>query len=159
DLHRLVTRLVFLDLVTPAVGVEVVRRPVRRELLRRHATATTVDEVLRRFTEAGLLRRMKGTEPNDDRFEVAHEALTRNWDLLTGWLQEKRNASDKERQLDATATLALKSGWEDGYLLSGAALEEAKPYAAASSAVAELVQVSQAKQDRWRRLRRLALSG
>src|SRR5262249_21238429 len=48
ELDQQVARLIFHDLVQPAVGVEFVRRRVRREALRRLATTATVDLVLRR---------------------------------------------------------------------------------------------------------------
>ena len=148
DIDRDVTRLVFLDLVRPTAGVEVVRRRVRREVLRRHAAANTVDGVLRRWEAAGLLRETKGTEPADDRFEVAHEALTRNWPLLAGWLEEKRRTAERELQLASAAKLWADSGRKDGFLLQGAALEEAAGYATASPEVAELVRESRAEQER-----------
>ncbi len=148
DIDRDVTRLVFLDLVRPTAGVEVVRRRVRREVLRRHAAANTVDGVLRRWEAAGLLRETKGTEPADDRFEVAHEALTRNWPLLAGWLEEKRRTAERELQLVSAAKLWADSGRKDGFLLQGAALEEAAGYATASPEVAELVRESRAEQER-----------
>ncbi len=148
DIDRDVTRLVFLDLVRPTAGVEVVRRRVRREVLRRHAAANTVDGVLRRWEAAGLLRETKGTEPADDRFEVAHEALTRNWPLLAGWLEEKRRTAERELQLASAAKLWADSGRKDGFLLQGAALEEAAAFATAAPEVAELVRESRAEQER-----------
>ncbi len=147
EIDRQVSRLIFLDLVRPTAGVEVVRRRVRREALRRHAAANTVDEVLRRWVAAGLLRETKGPEPIDDRFEVAHEALTRNWPLLAGWLEEKRRTAEREVQLVGTAKLAAESGWEPGYLLTGSALDEATLYANASPQLGELVRRSRKKQD------------
>jgi hypothetical protein len=153
DTDKRAARLLFLDLLRPTVGVEVVRKRMRRESLRRHAAVGRVDEVLRRFTDAGLLRMTKGADTEDDRFEVGHEALIRNWPRLSDWLQEKQRTSEKELRVAATAKLWADAGRCDGYLLTGPALDEAAAYAGASPEVADLVAASRAKQARDARRR------
>jgi hypothetical protein len=152
ELDRQVARLIFLELVQPSVGVEFVRRRVRRESLRSLASSVTVDLVLERFTTAGLIRRTPGVDADDDRFEVAHEALIRNWPLLDGWLQRKREQSAKEIQLVAAARLWRESGRQNGYLLTGTALGDAQPYSERSPEIDDFVKASQANQLFWRRL-------
>jgi hypothetical protein len=159
DLDRQVARLVFLELVRPAVGVEVVRRRVRREALRQLAAAGTVDAVLERLVAAGLLRRTPGADADDDRFEVAHEALTRNWPLLAGWLDEARRESATRLQLESTARLWLESGRQRGYLLSGAALADAMRYRNSGPEVRELIDASEAAQRHWYRMAIYAVVG
>jgi hypothetical protein len=159
DLGRQVARLVFLELVQPSVGVEFVRRRVRRESLRRLAASVTVDLVLARFTAAGLVRMTPGVDEDDDRFEVAHEALLRNWPMLADWLEGKRKQSEKELQLAAAARLWRESGRQEGYLLTGAALVDAQAYAERSPEIAELVAASRASQAFRQRVYRGAMTG
>ncbi len=159
ELDRQVARLIFLELVQPTVGVEFVRRRVRRESVRRLASSVTVDLVLDRFTADGLIRKTRGVDPDDDRFEVAHEALIRNWPLLADWLEGKRKQSEKELQLVAAARLWRESGRKDGYLLAGAALADAQAYAERSPEIAELVRTSQFYQLFWQRVFRGAMTG
>jgi WD40 repeat protein len=146
---------VLLELVQPRAGTEAefIRRRVRREALTRLLAADRVNRVLDRLERAGLVRRTPGVEADDDRFEVTHEALIRNWPLLAGWLADKRRRSEKEIQLEALAKAWRESGRVAGYLISGEALEEAKRYAGASPEIAELVRVSQERQDHWHRVR------
>ncbi|HKB37973.1 MAG TPA: ATP-binding protein [Gemmataceae bacterium] len=152
--------LVLPALIKPVAGTEAefVRQRVRRETLLRLLDPVRVNRVLKAFEHAGLVRRTPGADADDDRFEVTHEALIRNWKLLAEWMDEKRQRSEKELQLDATARLWRESGRADGYLLTGPALEDAKRYAA-SPEVAELVRESQKKQDRQRRVFQFALIG
>lgn len=148
DLDREVTRGVFLDLVQPRAGPEVVRRRARREDLRRHADSARVDAVLAAWVTAGLLREVRaGAEPGpheDDLFEVAYEALTRNWRRLADWLAEQRQAEAQVIALAGAAELWRKSGRATGYLLTGTALADARPYAGRSALVAELVRAGEA---------------
>jgi hypothetical protein len=128
DLDQRVARLIFHELVQPAVGVEFVRRRVRRESLRRLAASATVDLVLARFTAAGLVRMVPGQDADDDRFEVAHEALIRNWPLLSERLETDRDRLQQRLRLRAAAELCRDNGWDPGGLLSGPLLEEAQRY-------------------------------
>jgi DNA/RNA endonuclease G (NUC1)/energy-coupling factor transporter ATP-binding protein EcfA2 len=139
---------IFVALVQPTVGAEFVRRRVRRETLRRLEAPDRVDRILDRFVEAGLIRKTPGVEPDDDRFEVVHEALIRNWPRLGQWLARKRDRSEKELQLVSTAKLWRESGRSPGYLLTDSALVEARQYARASPELAELVAASEARERR-----------
>lgn len=128
ELDRQVARLIFEDLVEPAVGIELVRRRVGRELLRRHASAGVVDTVLERFENVGLLRRTPGSSREEDRFEVAHEALIRNWPLLSSWLAEARERRQERLRFRALAELSRSSGWDPGTLLGGEVLKRSEAY-------------------------------
>jgi DNA/RNA endonuclease G (NUC1) len=139
---------IFVALVQPNVGAEFVRRRVRRETLRQIEASDRVDRTLDRFVNAGLIRKTPGLEPDDDRFEVVHEALIRNWPRLGEWLAKKRNQSEKELQLISTARLWRESGRSPGYLLTDTALDEARRHANASPELAELVAASEAREHR-----------
>jgi hypothetical protein len=142
-LDREVTRLIFRELVQPAVGVEFVRRRVRRESLRRLASSSTVDLVLARFLAAGLVRQTPGQDTDDDRIEVAHEALIRNWPLLSGWLEHDRDRLQQRLRLRAAAELSRDTGWDPGGLLSGPLLEEAQRHTDLDATEQEFVRRSQ----------------
>lgn len=73
--------------------LEITRSRVsRREIYNLGVPAATVDEVLDRFVSAELLRKSPGKERTDDLFEVAHEALVRNWNKLSDWLNAVKHS-------------------------------------------------------------------
>lgn len=149
---RPVIERMFGELVQPMVGGEFVRRRVRREALIRIDAPDRVNRVLERFVTERLIRMTRGVEANDDRFEVVHEALIRNWPRLGRWLRNKRERSEKEIQLVNAARLWMESGRKQGYLLTGDALDEATRYASVSPELQELVRESSRRQ-RWRNRR------
>ena len=147
---------IFLELVHPSVGAEFVRRRVRREALTRLEAADRVDRVLERLVDAGLVVMVRGSDAGDDRFEVAHETLIRNWPRFAEWLRQRKRHSERELQLIATARLWQESGCKSGYLLSGEALQEATQYRAAAPALKELILASEKASHRHaRRVNRL----
>jgi len=133
---------IFVELVQPTVGAEFVRRRVRRDVLARLGTPQQVDRVLEQCVAAGLVRFTPGIERGDDRYEVVHEALIRNWPKLMHWLERKREGSRRELKLVSTAELWVQSGYDKGYLLSGTALDEARRYIEASPDLRALVHAS-----------------
>jgi hypothetical protein len=128
DLDKRVARLIFLDLVASTVGLEYLRRRVRRDFLRRHAGPATIDLVLDRFTSAGLLRVTPGEDAEDDRFEVSHEALLRNWPLLAEWVASDRTRTQERIRFRAAAELCRDKGWDPSLFLSGQLLDDASHY-------------------------------
>src|SRR5262249_36085279 len=103
------------------------------------------------FVEAGLIRLTPGLSAEDDRFEIAHEALFANWPLLEEWLREERQKSERKLQVITTARLWQQSGRKPGYLPFGAALTEAERYADAAPEVRELVAAGRSRA-RWLRI-------
>src|SRR5712692_5855769 len=134
---------IFLALVQPGVGAEFLRRRVRRETLTGLEAADRINRVLERFVDAGLIIRTAGAEPGDDRFEVAHETLIRNWPRLAEWLRNRKAQSEKVLQLIAAARLWQESGHKAGYLLSGEALTEAAQFRDAAPELKELIAASE----------------
>lgn len=148
-----VAERIFLKLVTPRSEHEFLRSPRTREFLAENESKPqTVDKALDLFVAAGLLRKQpkEGVKRRDDRFDVAHEALIRNWP----WLVDKLKAGwrDKERrfQVQMAATMYVESGRRTDYLLKGAKLEEARQHVRASSEIRELVEASDAQAERER---------
>jgi tetratricopeptide (TPR) repeat protein len=136
-----VTKDIFLKLITPSASGAgtAVRRRVRRVALMQLPEPDRVNRVLEQFVEAGLIRLTPGLSADDDRFEIAHEALFANWPLLEEWLREERQKSERKLQVITTARLWQQSGHKPGYLPFGAALKEAERYVDAAPEVRELV--------------------
>src|SRR5215831_12435143 len=110
-----------------------------------------VKYVLEQFVEAGLIRLTPGASADNDRFEIAHEALFTNWPLLEEWLREEWQRSERKLQVITTARLWQQSGHKPGYLPFGTALTEAERYVDAAPEVRELVAASRSRA-RWLRI-------
>jgi hypothetical protein len=137
-------RDIFLALVVPAVGAEFVRRRVRRGTLHDLRDSTQIDRVLDAFVAAGLIRKTV-VEAGDDRFDVMHEALLRNWPRLIGWLDEVREKDSKKLLVLNRARIWDESGREPDHLAVGAALEETAEFAAADPLILSYVEASRAR--------------
>src|SRR5215475_3842861 len=87
-----VAKEVFLKLITPSASGAgtAIRRRVPRDMLMQLPKPARVKHVLEQFVEAGLIRLTPGASADNDRFEIAHEALFTNWPLLEEWLREER---------------------------------------------------------------------
>lgn len=137
------TRQLFLELVQPTIDGGFVRRRMRRSAVAQHDDADDIADVLDRYVDAGLIRRSSSDAvEDDDRYEVAHEALVGSWPRLRDWLQDERASSQKKMQLVALARRWRESGDKRGYLLSDTALSEAEAYAGASSELKEFIVAS-----------------
>jgi len=136
-----VAKDIFLKLIAPSASGAgaAVRRRVRRVVLMQLPEPDRVNRVLEQFVEAGLIRLTPGLSADDDRFEIAHEALVANWPLLEEWLREERQKSERKLQVITTVRLWQQSGHKPGYLPFGAALKEAERYVDAAPEVRELV--------------------
>ena len=141
--ERTGARQLFLLLIRPTeAGVSVAdfsRRRVRRDTLEQSPEAARLMAALEAYEKAGLIRR-----PEDDSFEVAHEALVNAWPSLRKWLQEDREASQKLLQLVAIARRWQESNSDprSGYLLSGRALEDAEAHVSEAPEIGEFVLAS-----------------
>jgi hypothetical protein len=147
----------FLELVQPTTGNDVRRRRIPLDNLAQLTgdDAVQIAAVLKRFEDAELVRRTKGLESGDDRYEVAHEALVNNWKRLDGWLKVKRQESEKKLQLITAARLWRESGQSPGYLLTGDAIKDAMPYRDQAPEVRDLIAASEANARRYARLQGL----
>jgi hypothetical protein len=136
----------FLELVQPTTGKDVRRRRIPLDNLAQLTGDDTgqIAAVLKHFENAELVRRTKGLESGDDRYEVAHEALVNNWKRLGDWLKVKRQESEKKLQLITAARLWRESGQSPGYLLTGDAIKDAMPYRDQAPEVRDLIAASEA---------------
>jgi tetratricopeptide (TPR) repeat protein len=148
-----VAKEVFLKLITPSASGAgtAIRRRVPRDMLMQLPKPNRVKHVLEQFVEGGLIRLTPGVNADNDRFEIAHEALFTNWPLLDEWLREERQKSERKLQVMTTARLWQQSGHKPGYLPFGAALTEAERYADAAPEVRELVAAGRSRA-RWLRI-------
>src|SRR5262249_25776194 len=126
-------------------------RRVPRDMLMQLPKPDRVKHVLEQFVEAGLIRLTPGASADNDRFEIAHEALFTNWPLLEEWLREERQKSERKLQVITRARLWQQPGHNPGYLPFGAALTEAERYVDAAPEVRDLVAASRSRA-RWLRV-------
>ena len=145
-----VVRDLFLQMVTPGLDHDFVRKPRRRSELRAARNADSVDRVLAAFADAGLLRLEQGATTPDDWYDVTHEALIRNWPRLHAWLDGQRQSQRKLLQLRELARLWSDNGRTIGYLLSGDALAEARAFQGQSEILDELIVASGRNERRTR---------
>lgn len=139
-------RLAFLELIR--VGRYVSRRRLRRDDLREALEKSDLDvsrlnAVLKAFDKAGLLRRIPGDNSGDDCFEIAHEAVIRNWPRLLIWLQDRRRGDEARERAMAALERWRGGGRSPVFLLRGEALEEALPFKGDSLALGEFIAKSQ----------------
>ncbi|HEV7660687.1 MAG TPA: DNA/RNA non-specific endonuclease [Allosphingosinicella sp.] len=137
--------LAFLQMIR--VSHFVSRRRVRRDDLREALEKTDADTsrltaVLKAFDKAGLIRRFPGDNAGDDCFEIAHEAVIRNWPRLLIWLQDLRRGDETRERLMAALERWRAGGRRAIHLLNGQGLRDAVPYHGTSAAFDEFVAAS-----------------
>ena len=137
--------LAFLQMIR--VSHFVSRRRVRRDDLREaldktDADASRLGDVLKAFHKAGLIRRFPGDKVGDDCFEIAHEAVIRNWPRLLIWLQDLRRGDETRERLMAALERWRAGGRRSIHLLNGQGLREAEAYHGTSAAFDEFVAAS-----------------
>ncbi|HEY0331020.1 MAG TPA: hypothetical protein VGC77_18220 [Rhodopseudomonas sp.] len=143
DPKKDLARRIFLKLVVPAGDKDFVRNRVGRDTLALGEDAAAVGEILDAFERARLLRRLSSADiDGEDRFEVAHETLIGYWPTLASWLADARHGRETESKLISTARLWLDSGRDEGYLITGDALEPFKDYRSDSMDVRQLLEAS-----------------
>ena len=85
DGGREATKRLFLRLVAPSEGVPETRRAIARAEIELDDDAATESRVVEQLTKARLL------SVDDDRIQIAHEALLRTWPRLRAWIEESRD--------------------------------------------------------------------
>ncbi len=142
--EQVTAKSIFAELAQPTLGEASLRRRPRRDRLLQLGEPATVRRVLEAFVGARLIRMTPGQNDDDDRFEVAHEALIDDWPRLQEWQRAEGQKSEKKLQLIAAARLWLKSGQKVGYLLTDeAALAEASQYRDAAPEIRDFVAASE----------------
>lgn len=133
--EQVVAQRIFLRLSWTGDGVEVLRnRACRRELRKVGGSSDQVDAVLQKLVEARLVRLSRDEfavgdrESLDDRFEVAHEALIRNWLVRATWFQAERDTLRQRVRLRSAAEQWKLHQEDPGGLLGGSLLDEALQY-------------------------------
>jgi len=85
-----------------------------------------IERVLDRLIQAQLLRQTVSPQGAEPQVEVAHEALVRNWPLLTEWLQEAQTSLAQRRRLEARAKEWIQLDRDPRALLDEVELREAE---------------------------------
>jgi WD40 repeat protein/DNA-binding SARP family transcriptional activator len=117
-------RQLFLRLVGPGEGVQVVGRRVRRsELLSMTGDAAAMESAIDRFTQRRLLSLDRDPETRESTVEIAHEALLSAWHRLRDWVTEAQEDLRTQRQLAAAATEWQNAARDPSFLLRGSRLE------------------------------------
>ncbi|MCC6612880.1 MAG: tetratricopeptide repeat protein [Anaerolineae bacterium] len=150
DEHRQLARALFLRLIDPgASDQEATRRPASmRELeLLDPAQSDMLREVGRAFITARLLI------AEEEKIELSHEALIREWDRLGEWLHESRADIELTRAISADAQAWRRDGSnpESDKLYTGTELDQALAWSTRSLASADdmyFIQASEARRDR-----------
>jgi hypothetical protein len=119
-------KLIFQQLVRPSLIYDAVRDRVTRAQLETLLPAPSVRTVLEPFVAAALVRVSPGAERGEDRIEIAHEALIRNWERLRRWSFELRDREEVYLSLVAKAEDWQRSARTRGHLLFGKALRDAE---------------------------------
>ncbi|MEB3317618.1 MAG: AAA family ATPase, partial [Cyanobacteriota bacterium] len=160
--EQLQARRVLLQLVRPGEGTEDTRRlATRQELGEARWT------LARRLADDRLVVTSRNAA-GDDTVEVVHEALIRHWGQLRAWLVDDRGFRAWQERLRGSLAQWRASGREEGALLRGAALAEARDKlqerpeelaAAEREFIAASAAAADAGRRRERRRRRLVFSG
>jgi tetratricopeptide (TPR) repeat protein len=150
DEKQITAKRILLRLARPSGNAEVTSNPVKRSSLYFEAPYR-VDEVLNELCEAGLVRITKGETKENDKVEVAHEALVRNWGTLVDWIEKDRASMRQRLRLTASAEQWLEHGKDAGGLLGGSLLEEALKYDDLNDLEKEFVRMSQETAERAER--------
>lgn len=132
--EQVTARRILLRMVRTSERLEVTSSRIqRKELHRAGEDPGRVNRVLDKLVDARLVRLTPGETREEDQFEVAHEALVRNWPTLVEWLEQERAEITTRRRLELKVEewLRLK---KQGGLLDEVQLLEAERWLASSSA-------------------------
>ena len=155
-------RRVLLQLVRPGEGTEDTRRLATRQEL-----GDARWPLARRLADDRLVVTSRDAA-GDDTVEVVHEALIRHWGELRGWLAADRGFRAWQERLRGSLAQWRATAREEGGLLRGAALAEARDQLKErpedlAAAEREFIEASAAAEDegrrRERRRRRVVFGG
>jgi hypothetical protein len=122
--QQTIVRRVFLRLTQLGEGTEDTRRRATLgELQTTAGDAEMVAAVVRRLADARLL-----VTDEDQKVDVAHEALIRGWPQLRGWIEEDRTALRTHRRLTEAAAEWRRLHHDTGMLYRGAVLTVAQEW-------------------------------
>ncbi len=132
------TQQMFLRLVTLGEGIEDTRRRVPYAEIIALTESTTdysssvdlMEDVIDTFANYRLLSLDNDPGTRTPTVEVAHEAILREWDRLSYWLDESRDDIREERILARSSREWLDSGGDASFLLRGSRLEYFASWAA-----------------------------
>ena len=123
-------RQMFLRLVTLGEGAEDTRRRVHRSELRAIASdQEMMDEIIDTFAVYRLLSLDHDPITRSPTVEVAHEAILREWERLSLWLDESRDEIRLQRQLARAAQEWDDAGRDASFLLRGTRLDQFQAWA------------------------------
>jgi tetratricopeptide (TPR) repeat protein len=92
------------------------------ELLNKDAGRKVLDQL----TQARLVTVSVASDPRQQMVEIAHEALVRRWPRLKQWLEEDREILVWRQRLGSIIQGWQQTGRDDGFLLRGSLLDEAR---------------------------------
>ena len=150
--QQLIARRIFLRLIQFGEGRADTRRQQPVSALQALGDdQNAFDYTLEHLTDHRLLTRSGADEDEDSRVDIAHESLISSWTRLQDWVEERREAEQVRRRLDAKAAEWVRLGQGSGGLLDEAALPEAERWLASPDAdelgfdatLPELVKASQ----------------
>ena len=145
--EQVTAKRILLRLVRPGSGLEFTRsRATRRTLHQSGEANDRIDRVLQKLVESRLLRQTNGATAEQDQFEVAHEALVRNWPKLVEWLEDERVVLRQRIRFTAQAEEWDTQNRDNSVLLRGRQLQEALLFQELSPLEQEYVTASQAAQ-------------
>jgi tetratricopeptide (TPR) repeat protein len=167
-------RRLLLALVKIGRGTTDTGRALTRDEALASACGESPDPAERRAAEAVLTRLSGGREPDataaapalprlvvadGDRVELVHDALTRHWETLRGWIEADREALERRDDLEAAAGAWHGAGRPDDGLPGGELLAYYARARSASPAADAFLDAARRLARRRRRVRQAALAG
>ena len=147
--EQVTARRILLRIVRPSTGLEFTRTRVQRRILYQSGEASDrIDRVLDKLVQARLVRLTIGSTAAEDRIEVAHEALVRNWPSLGEWLEEAAVSLRQRQRVTELAEQWEHNNRDEDFLLRGVLLDEVQAYDDLSPSEEAFVQHSQALEDK-----------
>ncbi|HEU4416022.1 MAG TPA: AAA family ATPase, partial [Candidatus Angelobacter sp.] len=126
EAQKQLAKKIFLELVHLGDGAQDTRRRVPKADLLSLGKADEMDLLLAHLASRRLIS--TGEEDHESFVEVSHEALIREWPLLCEWLAQNREDLRLERRLLQAADEWNNLKHDDGALLQGARLAQAKEW-------------------------------
>lgn len=163
--QQAIARRVFLRLVQFGVGREDTRRQQLRSALRSLGDdPSDFNHVVDHLINNRLLISSGEQKGDNEKIDLAHEALIAGWPTLQGWLSERRTGEQVRRRLEEKSEEWVRLGKSDGGLLDAVELAEADRWLSGPDAsdlgysenVNDLAAASRIHARQARRLRRLS---